>query len=74
MEVKKEDKNNVIERIGERFSKEIEEIKKIRLENNIDKKKKSTRQLTNLIIHHKYWKIIKKEMCEINLEEKKKYG
>ena len=48
-------------RIGEIFIAEIEDIKRIRLEKGIDKKKKSTRRLTNLIIKHQGWKKIKED-------------
>ena len=71
METKKKSNNNVTSRIGEKFSAEIEDIKKLRLKSGIDKKKKSTRQLTDLITHHKYWSAIKKDTCEIDLDKKK---
>ena len=50
------------QRIGERFNKEIEEIKRKRIDSGIDKKKKSTRFLSDLIIRHKCWKEIKKDI------------
>lgn len=51
-------------RIGEAFNKEIQEIKEARLKSGIDKKKKSTRRLTNLLIKHKHWPKIKGEAIE----------
>lgn len=59
---------NVTARIGEDFSKELEEIKDARIEKGIDKKRKSTKRLTNLITRHKSWKTIKEDTIEINLE------
>ena len=59
---------NVTARIGEEFSKELEEIKKERVDQGIDKKKKSTRKLTNLMVKHKYFKKIKEDTVKINLE------
>lgn len=55
-------------RMGEDFSKEIENIKQERLDKGIDKKRKSTKKLTNLIVKHKAWEKIKKDTIEINLE------
>ena len=54
-------------RIGEIFIAEIEDIKRIRLEKGIDKKKKSTRRLTNLIIKHQGWKKIKEDTINYKL-------
>ena len=56
-------------RIGNNFSEELESIKKIRLEEKTDKKRKSTKRLTNLIVKHKRWKEIKKDLIEVNLEK-----
>lgn len=60
----KKNNENVITRIGEEFSKELEEIKKIRIEEGIDKKKKSLRALTNLIITHEGWAKIKEDIIK----------
>lgn len=60
---------NVTARIGEDFNKEIEEIKKERLDSGIDKKKRSTRRLTNLIVKHRDWKIIKEDTIKENLKD-----
>ena len=67
MPEKIKDPRNVTARIGEDFSKEIEEIKDERLERGIDKKKKSTRRLTNLIVKHRGWGKIKEDTILINL-------
>lgn len=62
---------NKTTRVGQKFNDEIEEIKKARVDSGIDKKKKSTKTLTNLITEHKAWGKIKKDTIEINLEAKK---
>jgi len=59
---------NVTARIGKEFSKELEEIKDKRLALGIDTKRKSTKKLTNLIIHHDAWRTIKADTIEIKLE------
>lgn len=64
-------KNNITSRIGEAFSKELEEIKEKRLESGIDKKRKSTRRLTNTIVKHRDWKKIKQDTIEVKLENEK---
>lgn len=61
---------NVTARIGKRFSDELEEIKEERIKRGIDKKKKSTKKLTNLFTIHKEWKTIKEDTIKINLEDK----
>lgn len=58
-----------LNRIGIAFDNEIEEIKKQRVDKGIDKKKRSTRKLTNLIIKHRDWKDIKKDLIELNLDK-----
>lgn len=61
----------VTARIGEDFNKELDDIKEERLKRNIDKKRKSTKKLTNLIIQHSGWKKIKEDTIkEDNLELK----
>lgn len=62
---------NKTARIGEEFNREIEEIKKERVDSGIDKKKKSTKTLTNLIIEHRDWAKIKKDTIELNFENRK---
>lgn len=59
--------NNKTARIGEDFNKELEEIKNERLERKIDKKRKSTKKLTNLIIKHKNWPKVKEDLIEVDL-------
>jgi len=61
---------NITARIGDIFNNEIEDIRQKRLENGIDKKKKSTRELTNQITKHNSWKKIKKDTIELNLGNK----
>lgn len=60
---------NVTSRIGKEFNDELEDIKEERLKRKIDKKRKSTRRLTNLIIKHRDWKKIKEDTIEIKLEK-----
>lgn len=60
---------NVTTRVGERFNKEVEEIKKKRIELGIDKKKKSTRFLSDLIVRHLLWKKIKEEIIKFKGKE-----
>ena len=68
MPKKQKNSKSHLTRIGEDFSKEIEDIKKKRLEFGIDKKRKSTRRLTNLIIKHDDWKKIKGDTILIKLD------
>ncbi len=64
----------VMSRIGERFYKEIERIKDERLKNGKSRDRVATEKITNLIIRHKLWKDISKEMINIDEEEVEKYG
>lgn len=64
-------KKNVTARMGDKFSKELEEIKDERINRGIDKKRKSTRRLTNLLVEHRDWKTIKEDTIEVNLENDK---
>lgn len=71
MPAKKDPKDkipNTTKRIGVKFNKEIEEIKKDRLDSGIDKKRKSTRKLTNLIITHNSWPYIKEDLTKLKIE------
>ena len=62
---------NVTARIGDDFSRELEFIKKERVDRKIDKKKKSTKKLTNLIVKHSGWEKIRADTIEVNLENVK---
>lgn len=53
-------------RISEEFNKEIEIIKKARLESGKDKKSISTRKITNLLIRHVDWKTIKTDLINFD--------
>lgn len=57
-------------RICAEFNKELEDIIKKRVEKGTDKKKKSKKKLTNLIIKHIRWKEMKHDLMDINLEDK----
>lgn len=61
--------SSIINRIGKDFNKEIENIKYERLLKGIDKKKKSTRMLTDLIIKHRDWKKIKEDTINLIIEK-----
>ncbi len=60
---------NITARIGELFNEELESIKNERLRNGMDKKKKSTKKLTNLIIRHDSWAQLKEDMINLSTEE-----
>lgn len=57
------------QRIGENFNQQIEEIKQIRLNLGKDKKKSSTRKLTDQIIKHNSWEIIKEELIQFDFQK-----
>lgn len=61
-------------RIGDKFNKEIEEIKQIRIKSGKDNKKKSTRTLTNLITKHSRWPEIKRDMVKFIFNKNGKVG
>lgn len=61
------DKNHTT-RIGEKFMKEISEIQKKRIDLGKDKKKRSVRDLSNLIIRHDFWEEIKEDMIELDFK------
>lgn len=67
---KKLQTKNILTRIGEEFNKELEEIKDKRKNQGLDKKRKSTRKLTELIIKHEVWPKIKKDLLKVKLEKK----
>ena len=67
-ERKKNSKNHTV-RIGDNFFKEIDIIKKERLNLGNDKKRRSTRSLTNLIVRHDYWPEIRQAMINLNVGE-----
>ena len=61
-------------RIGEKFYKEVELIKDKRLRNGKSNERVATEKITNLIVRHKLWPEIAKEIIEIDKEEVDKYG
>lgn len=67
-----EKENNIITRIGESFNNEIETIKKERIKYKIDKKKTSTKKITNLIIRHNLWSKIKDDTINYVFPKDKK--
>ena len=64
----------VSSRIGVRFYKEVEAIKDKRLRNGKSKDRVATEKVTNLIVRHKLWPEIAKEIIEADEEEVKRYG
>ena len=61
-------------RMGERFYKEVELIKDKRLRNGKSKDRLATEKITNLIVRHKLWPEIAREIIEADEEEVKRYG
>lgn len=57
-------KGGVPARLGKKFHKEIEDIKKARLLNNNSDKLLSTEKITDVIVRHKLWSQISKDMIE----------
>lgn len=57
-----------LQRIGDKFLKELDYINKKRLDLGIDKKKRSVRALTNVIIRHEAWEKIKRDTIDLNME------
>ena len=68
MPKKKKDAINHMTRIDKSLNDELEFIKDERLKQGIDKKRKSTRILTKLLIKHNHWGVIKAEMIQLKLE------
>ena len=60
-------------RIDPRFNNEIQEIKKERLDNKIDKKKVSDRAITSLIPRHKLWARIKRDILEYRFKNEESF-
>jgi hypothetical protein len=59
---------NATKRVGIEFDRELEEIKDARIESGVDKKRKSTRKLTNLIIKHNSWPYVREDLIKIKIE------
>lgn len=60
--------NSHTHRIGLNFNSRIEFIKEKRLLCGIDKKKKSTRKITDTIIKHKHWAQIENDTIELKMD------
>lgn len=65
----KKESQTITARIGLDFGREIEDIKQERIKRGIDKKKKSTKKLSNLITKHKSWDKIKEDTIEVSLND-----
>lgn len=65
---------NKIQRIGEKFDTEIKGIIMARLKNGIDKKKTSTRKLTDLIPKHTAWEEIREDLKTFVFNNKKGFS
>ena len=58
-------KYGVQQRVGERFFKEVDDIKIGRIKNGRSKEKPSMRVVSNLIVRHKNFQQIKEEIIEL---------
>ena len=67
-------KYGVQSRVGNRFHKEIEDIKDKRLRNGKSSDRESIVNVTNAIIRHKHWEKIKIDLIELEEEELKNLG
>lgn len=68
MEATKEQlKKTELQRIGKNFAEELREIQDRRLESGVDKTRTSIKKLTNLLVLHNTWKLIKNEMITFDL-------
>ena len=61
-------------RIGNNFFNKIEEIKNTRLTDGRDKERISSEKITNLIVKHKLWKEIEKDIINATQEEVEEHG
>lgn len=61
-------------RIGTNFFKRVEEIKDTRLTSGKDKERISSEKITNLIVKHKFWKEVEKDIINATKEEVEKHG
>ncbi len=61
-------------RLGSNFFKRIEEIKDVRLRKGSDKERISTEKVTNLIIKHKFWSEVEKDIINATKEEVEEHG
>lgn len=61
-------------RIGDNFYKKVEAIIDTRLKNGKSKDRVSIEKITNLIVRHKAWDEIEKEIINATEEEVEKYG
>ena len=61
-------------RVGEKFYKAVNLIIDRRLKNGKSKERVAIEKITNLIVRHKLWPEIAKEIVEANEEEVKIYG
>lgn len=60
---------NKTTRVHPKFKEELNDIKKKRIKDGLDKKKKSDRAITGLIIRHDYWKDIKGDIIGAENDE-----
>lgn len=62
-------KKNDTQRNGEKFNSDMEDVKEYRVEEGIDKKKKSMRILTNKLTGHKLWPKIMQDLKEVEIDD-----
>lgn len=72
--MKERKKGGVQQRLGHRFSEEIEKIKDAKLKNGTAKDRVSTEKISNLIVRNLNWEKISKEIINADEEEVKTYG
>jgi len=60
--------NRHASRVGTTFVHELESIIMERLNQGIDKKRTSLRKLTEWIVRHNSWPLIREDLIKINLE------
>lgn len=62
------DPKGTTQRIGNKFNAEIENIKDKRLRSGIDKKRRSTKQITDQLIKHADWEQMKEDTIEFKFK------
>ncbi len=61
-------------RLGTNFFNKVEKIKDARLRNGKSKDRISTEKVTNLIIKHKFWNEVEKDIINATPEEVEEHG
>ncbi len=61
-------------RLGTNFFNKVEKIKDARLRNGKSKERVSTEKVTNLIVKHRFWEEVEKDIINATQEEVEKHG